>query len=164
MRYYYFTRSNGDLDTLSEKTVADFNLTTLAKKRDFVGDSGATGFILSEPIPHAKIDASIVIKDTEKEKAEYKKEAERLYNEKSQKRHINGYDLSNTFEFDFQRRKGGQVIIKKVSGGVEVKNKAETDQLEEDLHAYLVSVANAYKSDIDAIESGNYLISALKSI
>ena len=50
MKFLYFTRSNGDVDNLPEKSVVDFKLTTDAKKRDFTGDDGAHSFSLQEPV------------------------------------------------------------------------------------------------------------------
>jgi len=95
-------------------------------------------------------------------------EAERLYRELKTKRVImvggNEYDLTDTFEFDFQRRAGGSVRMKLKGGKTAVKTKQQTDTIKEALLFYLNSVADALDADIDAIGNGDYSNSNLKAL
>ncbi len=91
-------------------------------------------------------------------------EAESLYKTLKAKRVIDGYDLSDTFEFDFQRKKGGNVRMKKAGGKTETKTKAQTDAIEGKLYAYLNSCSDALDADIDAIEAGDFSLANLKAL
>ena len=90
--------------------------------------------------------------------------AEALYKTLSEKRVIDGYDLTNMFGFDFQRKKGGNVRMKKAGGKTETKTKAQTDAIEGKLYAYLNSCADALDADIDAIETGDFSLVNLKAL
>ena len=91
-------------------------------------------------------------------------EAEALYKTLSEKRVIDGYDLTNMFGFDFQRKKGGNVRMKKAGGKTETKTKAQTDAIEGKLYAYLNSCADALDADIGAIDSGDFSLANLKAL
>ena len=68
MNWLYFTRSNGDVDSMPNNTT----LTTIAKKRAFIGDDGATNFqaITTEDAPkNAKWDGDKYISAPINEKA-----------------------------------------------------------------------------------------------
>ena len=90
--------------------------------------------------------------------------AETLYKTLSEKRVIDGYDLTNMFGFDFQRKKGVNVRMKKAGGKTETKTKAQTDAIEGKLYAYLNSCADALDADIDAIETGDFTLSNLNAL
>lgn len=72
MKVLYFTRLNGDVDNIPEKSVNDFDLTSKAKRRKFIGDSGSDNFSLQEPVLHAVWDGEKYISDAVKIKAESK--------------------------------------------------------------------------------------------
>lgn len=48
MNYLFFTRSNGDVDCMPFDEPISLELTTMAKKRKFIGDAGATNFKIFE--------------------------------------------------------------------------------------------------------------------
>lgn len=112
----------------------------------------------------AEIDAEA----TENSVKKATQEAERLYRELKVKRVImvggNAYDLTDTFEFDFQRRAGGSVRMKLKGGKTAVKTKQQTDTIKDALLSYLNSVADALDADIDAIENGDYSNSNLNAL
>jgi hypothetical protein len=95
-------------------------------------------------------------------------QAEQLYKDKKAKREIEVdgviYDLSDSFEFDYQRKSGGDVRVKVKDGKTESKTKQDTDAIETALFAYLNSVADAFDADMDAIEAGDYSLSHLRGI
>lgn len=163
-KWLYFKRSNGDVDCLPEDTVTQHSLNTTEKLLAFIGDDSVTGLVLSKPVPFADIVKGKVVTSTVKKNAHYIKRAQELYESKQSVRHIDGFDLSNTFEFDYQRRQGGQVVLKKVSGGVEVRSVADTEALATELQNYLVSLATAYQADITAISNGEYSLTNLNNI
>jgi hypothetical protein len=70
MKYLYFTRSNGDIDCLPEKSVIRYKLTTVAKRKTFIGDSGAVNFSFQEQVIKAVWDGSKYVSDTAKIKEE----------------------------------------------------------------------------------------------
>lgn len=96
------------------------------------------------------------------------KEAEGLYKELKANRFIVvdsvEYDLRDSFEFDFQRKAGGNIRIKVKGKKTITKTKQETDSIETALFAYLNSVADAFDADMDAIEAGDYSNSNLKAL
>lgn len=95
-------------------------------------------------------------------------QAEELYKDKKQQREIEVagvvYDLSDSFEFDYQRRGGGNVRVKVKGGKTESKTKQDTDVIETALFTYLNTVADAFDADMDAIETGDYSLSNLRGI
>ena len=69
-KFLYFTRSNGDIDNISVKSVTKFGLTTAVKIKKFIGDQGASRFKLQEALSHPSWNADnkeyvvdIVLKD-----------------------------------------------------------------------------------------------------
>jgi hypothetical protein len=164
MKYLYFTRSNGDIDCLPEKSVIRYKLTTGAKRRKFIGSDDITNIKLQEQVMYPVWNGSEYIKADGKEKELAIEQAEALYNTLKAKRVIDGYDLSDTFEFDFQRKKGGSVRMNKNGGKVETKTKSETDMLEDKLFSYLSSCSDAKNADIDAIQAGDFSLSNLKAL
>jgi len=100
-------------------------------------------------------------------KTDATEEAERLYKELKANRFITvdsvEYDLTDSFEFDFQRKAGGNVRVKTKGGKTQVRTKQETDAIETALFAYLNSAADAFDADMDAIENGDYSLSNLKA-
>jgi uncharacterized protein YtpQ (UPF0354 family) len=164
MKYLYFTRSNGDIDCLPEKSVIQHKLTTAAKRKAFIGSDDITNIKLQEEVLYPVWNGSEYIKADGKEKELAIDEAEALYKTLKAKRVIDGYDLSDTFEFDFQRKKGGSVRMKKEGGKTETKTKAETDAIEGKLFYYLNSCSDALDADIDAIQAGDFSLSNLKAL
>ena len=94
-------------------------------------------------------------------------EAETLYKELKCDRIIthNGikYDLKDSFEFDFQRKKGGEVWVKVKDGKTKVMTKQDTDDLETALFTYLNDLATDFDADMDLIEAGDYTLPNLKA-
>lgn len=74
------------------------------------------------------------------------------------------YDLNDTFEFDFQRRGGGNVRVKLKNGKAIQKTKQETDALETALFTRLNDIADAFDLDMDNIEAGDYSLTNLKAL
>lgn len=101
-------------------------------------------------------------------KTDATEEAERLYKKLKSNRFITvdsvEYDLTDSFEFDFQRKAGGNVRVKVKGSKTVTKTKQETDAIENALFTYLNSVADAFDADMTAIESGDYSNSNLKAI
>ena len=99
---------------------------------------------------------------------DYKEQAEQLYKELKAKRLITvdgiEYDLSDSFEFDYQRKKGGNVRLKPSKGKTESKTKAQTGSIETALFTYINSVADAFDSDMTDIEAGVYTLANLKAL
>lgn len=121
-------------------------------------------FKVIDGLPVAKTQAEIDADQLEKDKQNAINEANALYKQLKQNRVINGYDLTDSFEFDFQRKQNGNVRLKKASGKTEVKTKQETDALEASLFSYLNNVADALDADMDAIELGDFSLSNLKAL
>ena len=164
MKYLYFTKSNGDIDCLPEKTVIRYKLTTAAKRKEFIGSDDITNIKLQESVMYPVWNGSEYIKADGIEKEKAIEQAEALYRTLKANRVIDGYDLSDTFEFDNQRKRGGLVHVKRKGGKVETKTKAETDTMEAALYAYLLSCKTAFNSDIDAIETGDFTLSNLNAL
>lgn len=114
--------------------------------------------------PVAKTQAEIDADKLSLEKENAIKEAEQLYNQLKEHRTINGYDLSDMFSFDYQRRNLPNVRVKIAGGKTEVKPVAETDDLADALNNYLNTCADALDADIDDIENGIFTLTNLKAI
>lgn len=68
------------------------------------------------------------------------------------------FDLTDNFEFDWQRKNLSEIRLKPMRGAtIKGKTKAMTDALETALFTHLSSVADAFDSDIVLIESGSDL-------
>jgi hypothetical protein len=105
----------------------------------------------------------------ENERATHAKyQAEELYKSLKSKRCVTvdsiEYDLSDSFEFDYQRRGGGSIRVKQKNGKTRIMAKQDTDAIEAALFAYLNSVADAFDADMDAIDSGDYSLTNLKTL
>ena len=139
---------------------------------DFTAIEGDDANVLGTPsnynvvdnVPVLKSQAELEAGEAEAVKASAISEAEALYKTLSEKRVIDGYDLTNMFGFDFQRKKGGNVRMRKAGGKTESKTKAQTDAIEGKLYAYLNSCADALDADIDAIDSGDFSLANLKAL
>lgn len=166
--FLYFTRSNGDIDCLPEKSVNDFKLTTKAKRRAFIGDSGADNFSLQDSVAHAVWDGSKYISDSMREKEEAIQDAEDLYLRAKKDGRIKVgediFEIEDAFDFDYQRKKGGNVLLKKYKGSIVTKTKQETDAIETALFNYRMSAVLAFNDDMVAIEGGDYSLTNLNNI
>ena len=139
---------------------------------DFTAVEGDDANVLGTPsnynvvdnVPVLKSQAELEAGQAEAIKESAISEAEALYRTLKANRVIDGYDLSDTFEFDNQRKRGGLVHVKRKGGKVENKTKAETDTMEAALYAYLLSCKTAFNSDMDAIDIGDFTLSNLNAL
>ena len=147
-------------DRLAEKATHQLNLTN--EKYDTYVNPTYFKVIDGEPV--AKTQEELDAQEAENAKNNARNQAEALYKELKAIRVINGFDLSDTFEFDYQRKKGGEIRLKLKDGKTIIKTKQETEDSETALFSYLNSVADALDNDLDAIEAGDYSLTNLKHL
>jgi predicted RNA-binding protein Jag len=150
-------------DHKASQATHQLNLTN-EKYDTYVND---TYFKVVEGAPVAKTQEEIDAQIAESQKRNAIKEAENLYKELKCDRIINHngieYDLKDSFEFDFQRKKGGDVRVKVKDGKTKVMTKQDTDDLETALFTYLNDLATDFDADMDLIEAGDYTLPNLKA-
>jgi hypothetical protein len=125
-------------------------------------------FKLVDGVPKVHTITHLKAREAEKKKANAINEAEVLYKSLKSNRVVTvdaiKYDLSDTFEFDYQRRGNESIRVKQKNGKTKVITKQDTDAIEAALFAYLNSVADSFDLDMDAIEAGDYSLANLRSL
>ena len=66
MQFLYFTKSNGDIDSIPEDSLKKFKLTKTEAYKKFSGDSGVKRFSLQDPVDHPYWDGDKYISDPSK--------------------------------------------------------------------------------------------------
>lgn len=125
-------------------------------------------FKLVDGVPKVHTITHLRNRKTEKLKANAINEAESLYKSLKAKRCVIvdsiEYDLSDSFEFDYQRRGNGSIRVKQKNNKTKVMSKQDTDAIETALFTYLNSVADAFDADLDAIELEDYSLTNLNAL
>lgn len=150
-------------DRMQDRATHQVNLTNAQYAQS--GSGNDWKLIEGEPVLLTQEERDVKIAESQKRNAI--KTAENLYKELKCDRIINHngieYDLKDSFEFDFQRKKGGDVRVKVKDGKTKVMTKQDTDDLEASLFTYLNDLATDFDADMDLIEAGDYTLRNLKA-